>query len=161
MRLVDRMTRWLTGDKRPSSNPNWVFIGSSLVDDLNCRALTLNPDWLRIALILLKFPEDCKFPWHHVVPFLRMWDLLRSQVFVRKPQLWVITHHGHIASSALIAPDGILMKTYLTPKQMWTDTRQHNKALKISTESFFFNWNISDLFPIKCRLLHYFIFFRS
>jgi len=58
-------------------------------------------------------------------------------VFVRKQQLWVITHHGHITSSALIAPDGILMKTYLTPKQMWTDTRQHNKALKISTESFF------------------------
>ena len=111
MRLAHRMTHWLTGDKRPSSNPNWVFIGSSLVADLIRRALTLNPDWLRIALIPRNFPQEFKFPWHHVVvPFLRMWDLFRSQVFVRKQELWVITHHGHISTSRLNAPDGTLMK---------------------------------------------------
>ena len=45
-----------------------------------------------------------------------MWDLFRSQVFVRKQQLWVITHHGHISTSAVIAPDGILMEKFRTPK---------------------------------------------
>jgi len=40
-----------------------------------------------------------------------------SQVFVRKQQLWVITHHGHISTSALIAPDGILMEKYRTHKK--------------------------------------------
>jgi len=33
-------------------------------------------------------------------------------------------------------------------------------TLNISTESFL-DWNISELFPTRSRLLHYFIIFRS
>ena len=37
-------------------------------------------------------------------------------MFDRKQQLWATTHHGHISTSALIAPDGILMEKFRTPK---------------------------------------------
>ena len=39
-------------------------------------------------------------------------------MFARKQQLWVITHHGHISTSALIAPDGILREKYRTQKNV-------------------------------------------